>query len=67
MSSRTKEQKRARAIQKDTGWAYMECLRLANAGITDHALAELRAERTRAIEKVARFGERYGKPPGDTP
>jgi hypothetical protein len=45
MSSKSKDQKRARAIQKDTGWSYMECLRLAREGITEEALAILKKMR----------------------
>lgn len=41
MSSKSKDQKRAREIQKDTGWTYSECLRLARGGISADALVLL--------------------------
>lgn len=39
---KTREQKRARGIQQDTGWSYSECLRLTREGITDDALNVLK-------------------------
>jgi hypothetical protein len=47
MSSKDRFQKRARAIQKDTGWSYSECLRLSRESITEEALAVLKQMRTR--------------------
>ena len=45
MSSKTKEQKRAREIQTRTGWSYSECLRLALQGMNDEAINALIAMR----------------------
>lgn len=45
MSTKSKVQKRARAIQNDTGWSYSECLRLAREGISDLALDVLKSMR----------------------
>lgn len=38
MSSKDRFQRRARCIQKQTGWSYMECLRLSQEEISDDAL-----------------------------
>lgn len=41
MSSKDKYQKRARSIQRETGWSYSECLRLAKSEISEPALRVL--------------------------
>lgn len=41
MSSKDRFQRRARKIQKDTGWSYSECLRLARDEISEPALQTL--------------------------
>lgn len=41
MSSKDKYQKRARRMQKDTGWSYSECLRLARSEISEPAFEVL--------------------------
>lgn len=46
MSSKDRFQKRARRIQKETGWSYSECLRLARENISEEALAVLKQMRT---------------------
>lgn len=62
MSSKTREQKLARALQKHTGWSYTECLRAARGpagnpemnpivhaerfAVWEKAIAELRAKAT---------------------
>lgn len=46
MASKDRFQKRARVIQKDTGWSYSECLRLAREGITSEGLETLRQIRS---------------------
>lgn len=44
--SKTREQKRARRIQADTGWSYSECLRLVRDNITDEGLEVLKQVRS---------------------
>lgn len=41
VSSRDRFQRRARRIQKETGWSYSECLRLSRAEISEPALEVL--------------------------
>ena len=38
MSSKDRFQKRARVMQKVTGWSYSECLRLSRENISEEAL-----------------------------
>lgn len=38
MSSKDRFQKRARVMQKVTGWSYSECLRLSREDISEEAL-----------------------------
>lgn len=52
MSSKDRFQKRARAIQKDTGWSYSECLRLARENITNEALSVLKQMRATQRQSV---------------
>lgn len=44
--SKTKEQKRARSLQKDTGWSYSECLRVVRS-MTEDEINELVDERSK--------------------
>lgn len=55
MSTKDRFQKRARRIQKETGWSYSECLRLAREDITDEALTVLIA--MRATQRQCKAGE----------
>jgi hypothetical protein len=45
MSSKDRFQRRARHIQKETGWSYSECLRLSRSEITEEALEVLKKMR----------------------
>lgn len=47
MTTRTPEQKRARALQEQTGWTYSECLRRART-MTEEQIDDLIDERARA-------------------
>lgn len=49
---KTREQKRARQIQRDTGWSYSECLRLAKEHISDEALEVLKNMRKTQQERA---------------
>jgi hypothetical protein len=69
MSTKTKEQKRARAIQKQTGWSYSECLRLANEHITEEGLEiliTLRKSAKGANELDKKLRRVMGPPPPGT-
>ena len=35
MTAKTSDKKRARALQEDTGWSYMECLRVVREKTED--------------------------------
>lgn len=52
MSGKDRYQKRARAMQKGTGWSYSECLRLAKSEISDPAFAVLVAMRKKPESRV---------------
>lgn len=46
MTSKSRDQKRARALQERTGWSYTECLRIfRDQGLTDEAVEALIAIR----------------------
>lgn len=61
MSRKNKDQQRARQIQKDTGWSYSECLRLAREGITDAGLDALKKVRA-SVKETAKKTEEKKEP-----
>lgn len=48
MTSRDGTQRRARQIQRETGWSYSECLRLSREDISPEALEVLKKLRASA-------------------
>lgn len=56
MSSKTREQKRARALQAETGWSYTECLRLVLAKSEDEIDVVMEQRAAAAKEALSREG-----------
>ena len=58
MSTKNRFQKRARLIQKETGWSYSECLRLSREEITVEALDILKKLRSSIKNRERRSDNR---------
>lgn len=56
MASKDRFQKRARKIQKETGWSYSECLRLSREEITEEALVVLKSMRAGQHKSTDKVG-----------